>query len=797
MLLNHLRIAIRNLRRAPSYAAINIAGLGLGFAACLLILHYVQDERAFDRFHEKGDRMYRVVTDGEFPAVGWPVGRILVDEYPEVEQVTYIRTWPTFPLVQEGDRYYEQFFYADEHFLDLFDFPLVDGDPDATLTDPYSIVLSETLSKKLFGDESPIGRTLGYGDRFEVTVAAVARVPAHSHIQFDGLLSMATLRDLMGPANFDQQLESGWHNVNMITYVLLREGVAAESFAETIRDLPEERIGETLSAMGSTMHLILEPLHSIYLQSPRGSAIGPTGDSSRVYLLMAVGLLILLLAAVNFVNLATARSMERAREVGVRKSVGAGRSSLIARFLAESTITAFAAVVVGSVVAIAALPFFSDLFGRSYSHADVFTPSFFAGALSLVAVVGILAGLHPALVLSRFLPAETLRGRYATSARGVRVRQALVVLQFSIASVLLIGTLVVLQQLRYMQTQDPGFDSEQVIIVDAQQAPSASRAVLKEMLEAHAAVRQATSAFALPGQPGWRGQISYPESLSDGQSIALEYLPIDHDYVGTLGIEIVAGRNLNPNIASDAERAVLINEAAVRAAGWASADEAVGQRFTSPGSGKPESMVVGVVRDHHHHGLRERIEPIMYGINTSALGFIALRVEAGQIAPVLSYLEETWHSLLAGYPYTHTFLDEAFGQLYDAERRLARIFATFTFLAILIGCLGLFGLAAFITRQRTREIGVRRVLGATTAQLVARFSRDFLVLVAVAFLVGAPVAYWLMNRWLDDFANRISIGAEVVVVAGAMALIMATVAVAGQALRAALEDPARSLRTEL
>jgi putative ABC transport system permease protein len=796
MAVNHLRIAWRNLRREPSFAAINILGLGLGFAACLLILHHLQDEIAFDRFHEKGDRIFRVVTEGEFPAVGWPVGRILEAEYPEVERVSYVRTWPTFPLLQDGERYYENLFYADEQFLHLFDFPLLDGDRRTALSEPYAIVISEQLAEKLFGDAPAVGREVTYGNNFQVVVTGVTRVPMHSHIQFDGILSMATLRDLMGPANFDQQFESGWSNINMMNYVLLREGVDGKAFAASIRNLPEERVGEMLSAMGTTMHLGLEPLRRIYLHSDLGSGLGPSGDASRVQLLAAVGLLILLLAAVNFVNLSTARSMERAREVGVRKSVGARRGSLVVRFLSESTLMASAAVMFGVGIALLTLPHFSNLVGRSYAYADVFTPAFVFGALGLVTVVGILAGLHPAFVLTRFMPADTLRGRYSTSSRGIRVRKVLVILQFSIASVLLIGTFVVLQQLHFMQGQHPGFDREQVLVVDARRAPPAARSVLRETLSAHAAVDRIAGAYAVPGRPGWAGQLSFPESLPDGQSIALEYVSVDQEYVETLGLEIVAGRDFDRHIASDVESAVIINESAVRAAGWATADDAIGRGFTSPGSGKPDAVVVGVVRDYHHHGLRERIEPIMYGINEWALEMLVVRIQAGQITPFLSYLEASWQDQLAGYPFSYAFLDESFGQVYDEERRLARVFATFAFLAVLIGSLGLFGLAALITRQRSREVGVRRVLGAGTLNLVVLFSRDFILLVAVAFLVSAPVAYWVMDQWLNDFAYRISIGADVIIAAGALAIVVALIAVSGQAMRAALVDPVHALRTE-
>jgi putative ABC transport system permease protein len=796
MLKNHLLVAFRQWRRHQGYAAINILGLALGVAACLLILHYVQDEWAFDRFHEKGDRIYRLVSEGEFAAVGWPYGRILTQEYPEVEDVVYMRTWPVLPLLHEGERYYEQFAYADPNFFEVLDFPLIDGDPATALAGPYSIVLSERLAARLFGDASAVGQSIRYGNDFDLSVTGVVRVPRQSHLQFDGLLSMATLRELMGPANFDDHLETGWMNVNMVNYVLLRPGTDAEEFASKIRDLPMQRVGDQLAAMGMTKQLGLEPLREIYLRSPLGSGMGPSGDISHVYLLSAVALFILLLAGVNFVNLATARSMERGREVGVRKAVGSGRAELVGQFLSESLLTSLVAVLLGVGLTWMALPFFSELADRSYSVGDLVSPSMAAILVGLVILVGVLAGLYPAFAISRFLPRDVLRGSFSTSPRGTRLRQGLVVFQFAVSAILVIGTLVVLHQLRYMQSKHPGFDREQVLVVDARRAPAPQRRILKESIETHSAVHRVSATYAVPGQSGWPGQHSFPESLPEGQNVSLEYIPVDHDYVGTLGLEIVAGRDFDRDIATDAETAVLINEAAVRAAGWATPADALGRQFTSPGSGKPGGAVIGVVRDHHHHGLQERIEPIMYGINPGALGLLAVRMDATQAASLLSFLDATWQEQLAGYPYEYAFLDETFARQYGEERRLAKIFGTFALLAVIIGCLGLFGLAAFTAQQRRKEVGVRKVLGATVPQLVALLSTDFLKLVAIAVVVATPAAYVAMNRWLEGFAYRVELGPGLFLGAGAIALGVALATVSWQALRAAWADPVMALRSE-
>jgi putative ABC transport system permease protein len=796
MIRQNMRVAARQVRRRKGYAFITVSGLALSVAACLLILHFVQDEWAFDRFHERGDRIYRLVSEDGFPAVGWPYARILEEDFPEVEAVVTMRGWPSPTIHHEGRRYYEQVRYADSRFFEVFDFPLIEGAAGTALSDPYTIVLSERLADRLYGSSDAIGKVLNIGNDLDVVVTGVAKVPRQSHIQFDAMLSMATLRELMGPSNFDQQVESGWFNVNLITYVLVQPGTNGEALAAKVRNLPSERVGDQLSSMGLSLELGLEPLHSVYLRSPLGSAIGPSGDVSRVYLLSIVGAFILLLAGVNFVNLTTARSLERAREVGVRRAVGSSRAALVVQFLTESSVIGLAAVVLGVSIACVALPFFGELADRTYALSDLASPRMAGALLGLVFLIGIVGGLYPALALSGFRPADVLRGTLSTGPHAEYLRRGLVVVQFGISCVLLIGTLVVLAQLRYMQSQHPGFDSEQILIVDVQRTSERQRAVLKEILAAHSAVRNVAAAYAVPGQAGWRGQHAYPESLPDGQNIALEYMPVDHDYVATLGLEIVAGRDFDPDIAADAQQGVLINETAARAAGWTSPADAVGKRFTSGGSGKPEGTVIGVVRDHHHHGLQERIQPIMYGINPGNLGLLAIRVDTDQARSLIAYIERHWQEALAEHPLEYVFLNEAFARQYGEERRLGSVFGTFAFLAVVIGCLGLFGLAASSARRRRRELGIRKVLGASVARLVSLLSADYLILVIAAFVLSAPVGYWLATRWLEGFAYRISLNPGLFLAAGLIAFLVACATVAGQAWRAATADPVQAIAAD-
>ena len=703
MMKNYLTTAMRSFRRHKGLAAINLIGLAVALAGCLLIGHYIQDELSYDRSHDKRDRIYRL---GE-STVGWPPGRILKSEYPEVEEVVYMRTWPTFPIKHAGQFFFDDMKYADAGFFKLFDFPIVEGNPETALTDPYSVVLTEPMAQKYFGDESALGQTLILQDSLQFTVNAVARLPKHSHIQFDLLLSFETLRSFFGQDRYEQRMTSGWLDMNIINYVLLHEGTNAEAFAEKIRELPQERARDYLAQWGSLDYqLDIEPLNDLYLHSGNENMVGPQSDITNIYVLGTVGMFLLLIAIVNFVNLATARSMERAREVGVRKVVGSNRGALIRQFLFESFLTCTLAVLLAFAIAWIALPFFNDLALKQYTASDLFTVNVVLALLGMILVVGFLAGFYPALSLSSFLPVVVLKGRFTASRRGGRLRQSLVVFQFTISGVLILGTLIVLSQLRFMQQQDLRFNSEQVIVMDARQVPwntlTQKTETLKQTLSTHPAVEMVSASWTVPGRTGWLGQLSFPEGWPEGESMALEYIGVDHDFASLFGLNMVAGRDFDQAFSQDATTAVIINEAAVEAVGWASPQEAIGKRFTSPGSGKPEGVVIGVVENYHHHGLKHHIEPIMYGIQAGT-GLISVRTNSSNADTVIGLLENTWGEFFDGYPFEYFFLDQEYARQYAQEQRLMGILSTFAILTILIACLGLFGLTAFIAAQRTKK----------------------------------------------------------------------------------------------
>jgi putative ABC transport system permease protein len=801
MLKNHLKIALRTLRRRKGYAALNVAGLAVGLACCLLIALWVRDETGYDRFHEKAGRIYRVAFDGQIPnsppdhfaVVSDPVARAVATDYPEVEHV--VRLQPFGATVRREARYFtgDAVLAADSTFFDVFSFPLTAGDPATALDAPFSVVLTASAARRYFGDAPALGQPLTVNDSLTFTVTGVAAdVPSRSSIPFDALVSWPTLAQIGAVPPPD-----GWLALNEYAYVLLREGADPAAFGAKIRDLLEEKDGEELAQIGIETALVLEPLTDIHLRSERGGQLSPPGDAATVWALAAIALFVLALAAVNFVNLATARSVDRAKEVGVRKTVGSGRAELVRQFLSESVLIAAVALAVGLGLVAAALPFFNDVTGKTLSFWSLLAPEALAGLVGLALGVGLLAGAYPAAVLSGFRPSEVLKGSFRTSGRGVRLRQGLVVFQFAVSVLLIVGTLVVFRQLDYMRAQRLGFDKEHVVVVDANGLPGDALAPRFETLKAAFGELPAVEAVSAAGTVPGRGTpvlLTFAEGLAQDESRRFQLILADEDYVGTMGIELVAGRALSDAFPTDTG-AVLVNEAAVANVGWGSPEDALGKTISF--DGEQQLPVVGVFRDYHHQGLQEPTGPMALGMNPGAYGLFAVRLAAGaDVRATLAGLERAWRAAFPGYTFESVFLDEEFDRQYQAEERLTRIFGAFAVLAILVAGLGLLGLAAFVTAQRTKEIGVRKVLGAGVPGLVGLLSRDFLKLVVVGFVVAVPVAYLGVDRWLDGFAYRVPLGPGVFLLAGALALLVALATVSTQALRAASVDPVKALRYE-
>ena len=802
MLKNYLKVALRTIKRHPGYAFINIFGLAIGMACCLLIGLYVHQEWSYDRFHDNADRIYRVTLDLTMPdvpsgsqlgIVSRPMAQALREDYPDVEHLTLIEIWN--PRIKHDGQYFsdDAFYFVEPAFLDIFSFPLLEGDRETALNDPNTLLLTESMRRKYFGDAPALGQTLILNDSLTFTVAGVlADIPTTSHFQPDFLVPQAASQRVAP----NPQRDTGWLWLDSSAYLMLKEGADPAAFEAKIRDLLAENYADGLAGMQAKAEVGIEPLTGIHLHSDYASQFGGNGNIRYVYALAAIALFVLLVACINFTNLTTAQSLERAKEVGVRKVAGSSRGALMRQFMTESSLVTLVAVGLGVALAALLLPFFNRLSGAELSLVALRHPVTLLVLAGLILTAGLLAGSYPALVLSRFRPVEVLKGQFKTGSQGGRLRQALVVFQFVMSIALMLGTLTVVQQLRYMRSQDLGFAQDQVLILDARDLPpgmiTQTYKMAKDALTQHPGVAEATFSQHIPGRSAWL-KVVWPEGLPADESRQVQAISTDYDFVDTYGLDIIAGRNFSDEFSTDATDAVLINETAAASFGWTT-DEALGKRIRW--ADDDELQVVGVFRDYHHFSLKQDINPMLLRIVPRYARYVSLRLAASDIPDVIAHTEATWESLYLGYPFRYFFLDDDFNNQYQSEAQLSRIFTAFATLAILIACLGLFGLAAFTAQQRTKEIGVRKVLGASVPSIIGLLSKNFVGLVALAFLIAAPLTYFGMEQWLQEFAFHIEISWPIFLMAGLTALLVALFTVSYQAIKAALADPVKSLRYE-
>jgi putative ABC transport system permease protein len=788
MLKHYLRVTLRSLRFSKGYAALNVVGLAVGLACALVIGLYVRGELAFDRFHANAARIARVTLetpDGNVVVTPTVLGPMLEREFPEVEETVRLYALGGFrPLIVRSDAATGQeagFVYADSSAFDVFTFPLVAGDARTALTRPNTVVLTETAARRYFPGGAALGRPLQVNEETYEVTGVMRDLPPASHLAFDFLASFAS-------THWAQ--EEQWGSANFLTYVLFRDAAAADAFGPKL----DERVAQAQQAgdLPPMLGLALEPLRTIHLDVE--------GRRRYVVLFAAIAALILLVACVNYMNLATARAVRRAKEVGVRKVTGAFRGQLVAQFYAEAALlTAFSLALAAGLAALL-LPALRAATGAPLAL-DASDPLVPLGLLAVGVVVTLVAGSYPALLLSSFRPVQVLKGQARSGRGATRLRQGLVVFQFAVSVFLLAGTAVVHRQLRYLQTKDLGFRGEQVVALPVGDRPTQEALpALKRALLALPGVEAASAINSVPGEQ--RGGYSL---TAEGLEVPADtYVPIggvpaDADVVEALGLELVAGAGFPPAAhletyaPDDGHYYYLVNEATLRATGW-SAEEAVGKRMSVSGDGRWGTLV-GVIRDYHFLPLHEEIRPLALFVEGET-NELLVRLAPGDVAGALAAVEATWRRLVPHRPFAYRFLDEAFAAAYASERQLGALFGGFALLAVLIACLGLFGLAAYAAERRTKEIGVRKVLGATARDVVLLLSREYAVLVLVGALVAAPFAYLAVTRWLEGFAYRVPVGPGLFLAAGAAALLLALATVAGQALRAAASDPVKALRYE-
>ncbi len=793
MLKNYLLIAYRTLKRNKGYTFINIFGLAVSIAVCLLILIYVQHELSYDSFHEKAERIYRVVsqdTSGTKNAITQPpMGPALVRNFPEVERATRLYGRGKTLVCRKQQCFYEEAgMYADSSIFRVFTFPFVQGDPRTALDAPDAIVLTASMARKYFGEENPMGWTLTLGeDEVHVVTGVVQDVPVGSHFTFDYLTPLP--ETLFGGVSLDE-----WNRVSAFaTYILLQENNDPSTLEENLPAFVETYMGEE---QAERQDFSLQPLEEVYLSDVEVT-VGTTGEVRYLYIFSAIAALVLLIACINYVNLATARAAERAREVGVRKAAGATRWQVARQFLGESVLLSMIGLVGALMLAEFLLPAFNALIDQSLAIDYGQDGVLLSGFVGVVLLVGLLAGCYPALFLSTFQPAKVLKGREGSTRSGGVLHKGLVIFQFAISVALIIGTAVMYQQLQYMQTKTLGLSEEQVVVIPLEgEDLQGSYPTLKRELQQLPAVTGVTGA-SLALTKDFMMIATQPEGTDERQLVS--FMQVDYNFMEILNMEIVAGRGLLERRALDADSAVVINEAAAREFGWA---EPLGKRI--PFFRGEDVRVVGVVRDFHYASLREEIAPLMLVAESESADYVMARIRTGDprsspgqaLPAALDAIEATYEEFASMYPFTFSFLDDDYDALYRAEQRIGQVIGVFTGFAILIACLGLFGLAAFTAQRRTKEIGIRKVLGASVPSIVMLLSKDFLKLVLVAFVIAAPVAYWAMSTWLEDFAYRIELGPWIFIGAGVLALAIALATVSSQALRAAWANPVEALRSE-
>jgi len=794
---------MRMLKGSKFYSVLNITGLAIGITCCILILMYVLDELSYDRYHERADDIYRLslnftTTERTFEAAvtSHVMGPMLMQEYPEIESYVRFDTGSR-RVVRYGDRSFneDRFMWADSTLFSVFSFEMVQGDPETALKDPYTVVITEEIAEKYFGSENPIGKNLTVHFDTEYTVTGVIKnIPDNTHFTADFFGSFSTL-NFRSLSNIAEELLS---NIDYPTYLLLRENTDYKEFEGKLADFVEKYVGPVLDSLGAAMVVHVDPVTSIHLHSDYDGELGTNSDIMYVYLFSGIGFFILLIACLNFINLATARSANRAREVGLRKVVGAMRLQLIGQFIGESVILAVFALGIALVLVYMILPVFNTISGKELTFAYLFDPVLILYIAGVFIFVGIIGGSYPAFFLSAFRPVDVLKGTLTRGTKGSVLRVILVSLQFTVSIVLMIGTFVVYEQLNFMQNKRLGFDKEHVLVFRMRNdATQQKYEMIKDELRRHPEIINVSASSHLPtGSTSMNAHHLADRPEDDIHVLAMKI--VDEDFIPTYNFEMAEGRNFSKEYATDAEDAVLINETAVREFGWQ--DDPLGKEielFTGLNT-KVTKKVIGVVKDFHFESLHQKITPLILYKATpfSSYFYISVKMQPRNVMEMVDYLKSKWKEFDSQYPFEYFFLDENYDALYRAEELLGRLFSYFTLLAIVIGCLGLFGLASFSAQQRTKEIGIRKTLGATVSNIILLLLREFTKWVVAANVIAWPAAYFFMREWMENFAFRADVGIDIFLFSAFIALVIAALTVTYHAIKAARANPVKSLRYE-
>lgn len=808
MIKNYFKTAFRSLLKNKFYSAINIIGLAIGLATCLLILLYVTDELSYDRYNANADNIYRINNELKFggnhldlAVAAAPMGAAVVREFPQVKQFTRVQWYGSFRVKKGNENLLEsRVAYADSTLFEVFTFSMLEGDPRTALTEPNSLVITESIAKKYFNSTDIVGKNLLIDNTRNYKITGVIKnIPQQSHFNFDFLIPMLESEE----SRTDDWLSSQNHN----TYILLQPGTDSKKLETELNKMMERYTAPQLKSLvnqsleefkhnGGFVGASLTPLTDIHLHSNKIGELGGNGSIQFVYIFSAIGLLIMLIACANFMNLSTARSSNRAMEVGIRKVLGSLRRNLIAQFLSESFLISFIALTFSLTITWLLIPYFNQLSGKSIDANTLLRPSMLLSIALLIVMVGICAGSYPAFFLSSFKPVNVLKGKLATGFKRSWLRNALVTFQFVISIALIVGTLVIYNQLNYIRTKNIGFDRNRVLTIQHTDVLKDHGVTFRNELLKISGVENATMTGFLPTNSYRRSTTFFTSPTLDTKTAMNgQQWRVDENYIPTLAIQFLKGRNFSPDFPTDS-MGIIVNEAA---ANFLGAGDILNKKLYNVANSETmeaaEYHIIGVIKNFNFSSLRNVIAPLALKLQADNTN-ISVSVSSTNIPAVLAQIKNKWASMVPDEPFDYSFMDEQFDNLYTAEQRTGQIFITFAIAAIFIGCLGLFGLVTYAAEQRMKEIGIRKVLGASAITIVAMISKDFLKLVIIAAAIALPVAWWAMNKWLEDFAYRTNISWWVFLAAGLTALMIALVTISFQSIKAAIMNPVKSLRTE-
>ncbi|MCJ7581339.1 MAG: ABC transporter permease [Candidatus Aminicenantes bacterium] len=806
MLNNYLKIALRNIKRHKGYSIINISGLAIGMACCILILMYVTDELSYDKFHEKSDRIYRInaissigTTSRLYAFVPPPLAKGLAESIPEIEAFTRLMQQDGMQGQVDGVNVeLTDSFFVDADFFNIFTYEFVEGNPQTAIENPDSIVITEETAARIFGDESPMGKTIDLGrDRLIQITGVIKNVPKNSHLQFNAVMPLSFIRDQEGnPADFSQaNYFCEWYE-----YLLIREGTDIDELEVKMAAVVEEKWGDIYRERGTTRQYPLVNIKDLHLHSKAMHELNPPGDINTVYLFSAIALFVLFIACFNFINLSTARSASRGREVGMRKVLGSQKTQIIRQFLSESIIMSIFGLFLGLLIVMLAIPAFNGLAGKQFNAGQLLSSTVLIGLLGIIVVTGIFAGSFPAFILSSFDPVMVLKGKLSSASKNSVMRKVLVGVQFSISIFMIIGIMVIVRQLDYMKNKNLGFNKDQMVVIpffsNTQEEEGASRNnALKNKFSQNPSIVSASFSIEIPG--GDLGSDAFlPEGRDNNESIRALRFWVGHNYIKTYEMEIVLGRDFSDTYSTDADQALIVNETAVKMLGWG--QDVLGKRLVNVSRDNRQGVIIGVVKDFHSEGMKMELRPAVLALEPRFSANISVRIRPENVPDTLAYLETSLREIYPDREFTfnYSFIDDNFRNKYPEEEKIREIYIAFGALTIFVACLGLFGLASFSVQQRTKEIGVRKVLGASVREIVLLLSKEFTKWILAANLLAWPLAYLMLNKWLENFAYRINIKWDIFIFSGVLTAVIALFTVSFHSLRAAKSNPVDALKYE-